>query len=256
MSDPRAARILHTMSGGNDLILTLVFLGLAVFVIVKLRSVLGTRTGFERPPEVIQREMEERQRAAQPQDNVVTFPNGQQNGVRPPPIPDQPEMTQAERWKGLAEPGTPLANGLDALVAADPTFDPREFVGGARAAYEMIVVAYGKGDRKTLKTFLAKDVFDGFAQAISDREGRGETAETTFVSIDRADLIAAEMRERFAHVTVNFGSKIISAVRDRAGVVVDGSAEKIVDVTDIWTFARDTSSRDPNWKLVATESNG
>jgi predicted lipid-binding transport protein (Tim44 family) len=244
------------MSGGNDLILTLVFLGLAVFVIVKLRSVLGTRTGFERPPEAIRREMEERQRGAQPQDNVVSFPNAQPNGVRPPPLPDQPEMTQADRWKGVAEPGTPLADGLDAVLAADPTFDAKEFVGGARGAYEMIVLAYAKGDRKTLKTFLAKDVYDGFAQAISEREGRGETAETTFVSIDKANLIAAEMRDKFAHVTVSFGSKIITAVRDRTGAVVDGSADKIVDVNDIWTFARDTTSRDPNWKLVATESNG
>ncbi len=244
------------MSGGNDLILTLVFLGLAVFVIVKLRSVLGTRTGFERPPEAIRREMEERQRAAQPQDNIVSFPNGAPNGARPPALPDQPEMTQAERWKGVAEAGTPLATGLDAILAADPDFNAREFVGGARGAYEMIVLAYSKGDRKTLKTFLAKDVFDGFAQAISDREGRGETAETTFVSIDKADLIAAEMRDKFAHVTVSFGSKIITAVRDKAGAVVDGSADRIVDVNDIWTFARDTTSRDPNWKLVATESNG
>jgi predicted lipid-binding transport protein (Tim44 family) len=251
------------MSGGNDLILTLVFLGLAVFVIVKLRAVLGTRTGFERPPEVIRREMEERQRGTppgqQPQDNVVSFPN--QNGpngtgIRPPPLPEQPELTQAERWKGIAEPGTPLANGLDAIVAADPAFDPREFVGGARQAYEMIVQAYARGDRKVLKTFLAKDVFDGFAAAIADRESRGETSETTFVSIDKADVIAAEMRDKFAHVTVSFGSKIITAVRDKTGAVVDGSAEKIVDVNDIWTFARDTTSRDPNWKLVATESNG
>lgn len=241
------------MSGGSDLILTLVFLGLAVFVIVKLRAVLGTRTGFERPPEAMSREMEERQRqaAAQPQDNVVSFPNG----VRPAAA-DQPEMNQADRWKGLAEAGTPLAGGLDAIVAADPSFDPREFVGGARQAYEMIVQAYAKGDRKTLKTFLAKDVFDGFATAITDREGRGETSETTFVSIDKADLIAAEMRDKFAHVTVSFGSKLITAVRDKNGAVIDGSADKIVDVNDIWTFARDVSTRDPNWKLVATESNG
>ena len=244
------------MSGGNDLILTLVFLGLAVFVIVKLRSVLGARTGFERPPEVIRREMEERQRGAQPQDNVVSFPNANQAGSRPPPMPPQPETTQAERWKGLAEPGTALANGFDAIVAADPSFEPREFVGGARQAYEMIVQAYAKGDRKTLKTFLAKEVFDGFAAAITEREGKGETSETTFVSIDKADLIAAEMRDKFAHVTVSFGSKIITATRDKAGAVVDGSADKIVDVNDIWTFARDTTSRDPNWKLVATESNG
>jgi predicted lipid-binding transport protein (Tim44 family) len=239
------------MTGGNDLILTLVFLGLAVFVIVKLKSVLGTRTGFERPPEAIRREMEERQRPPQ-QDNVVPLPTAN----RQPPPPPQPEMTPAERWKGIAEAGTPVANGLDAIVAADPSFDARGFVGGARAAYEMIVQGFSKGDRKTLKDLLAKEVYDGFAQAIGDRESRGETAETTFVSIDKADIIGAEMRGRHAHVTVSFASKLINVTRDKAGVVVDGSAEKISDVNDIWTFARETTSRDPKWLLVATESNG
>jgi predicted lipid-binding transport protein (Tim44 family) len=241
------------MSGGNDLILTLIFLGLAVFVILKLRSVLGTRTGFERPPEVIRREMDERQRPAQSADNVVPLPTA----ARPPqPAEAQAPMTQAERYKGLAEPDSPVANGLDAIVAADPSFDARGFVGGARAAYEMIVQAYAKGDRKMLKDLLAKDVFDGFAQAITDREARGETSETTFVSIDKADLIGAEMRGKQSHVTVSFASKLITATRDKNGVVVDGSAEKIIDVNDIWTFARDVTTRDPNWKLVATESNG
>jgi predicted lipid-binding transport protein (Tim44 family) len=239
------------MSGGNDLILTLVFLGLAVFVIVKLRSVLGTRTGFERPPEAIRREMEERQRPPQ-SDNVVPLPTVN----RSPQPAEQPEMTQAERWKGLAEAGSPVANGLDAIVAADPSFDARGFVGGARAAYEMIVLAYARSDRKMLKDLLAKEVFEGFNQAIADRESRGETSETTFVSIDKAELIGAEMRGKQAHVTVSFASKIITATRDKNGVVVDGSAEKIIDVNDVWTFARDVTTRDPNWKLVATESNG
>jgi predicted lipid-binding transport protein (Tim44 family) len=141
-------------------------------------------------------------------------------------------------------------------MQADPSFDAHGFVGGAKGAYEMIVQAYSKGDRKTLKTFLAKDVLDGFTGAITEREGKGETSETTFVSIDKADLVAAEMRDKFAHVTLNFRSKLITTVRDKNGVVVDGSPDKIADVTDIWTFARDVSSRDPNWKLVATESNG
>jgi predicted lipid-binding transport protein (Tim44 family) len=243
------------MSGNNDLILTLVFLGLAVFVIMKLRSVLGTRTGFERPPEEIRREMEARQQRANPQpqtDNVIPMP-GSQNRQ---PMPPQPEMTQAERWKGIAQPGTALANGLDAVVQADPSFDARGFAGGAKAAYEMIVQAYAKGDRKTLKDLLAKDVLDGFVAAIDEREKAGNTSETTFVSIDKADIVNAEMREKFANVTVSFASKIITVTRDRTGNVVDGSAEKIADVNDIWTFARDVSNRDPNWKLVATESNG
>jgi predicted lipid-binding transport protein (Tim44 family) len=243
-----------TMSGNNDLILTLVFLGLAVFVIMKLRSVLGTRTGFERPPEVIKREMEERRNPPAQQDNVVPLPTAN----RPPAMPmaDQPEMTQAERWKGIATAGTPLAAGLDAILKADPSFDAHGFVGGAKGAYEMIVQAYSKGDRKTLKMFLAKDVFDGFAGSITDRESRGEVSETTFVSIDKANIVGAEMRDKFAHVTLNFRSMLITVVRDKAGVVVDGSPDKVADVNDVWTFARDVSSRDPNWKLVATESNG
>jgi predicted lipid-binding transport protein (Tim44 family) len=240
------------MSGGNDLVLTLIFLGLAVFVIIKLRSVLGTRTGFERPPEAIRREMEERQRPpAQQGDNVVVLPTANRSAQN-----QQPEMSQADRWKGVAEAGTPVAAGLDSILAADPSFEAQGFVGGARAAYEMIVQAFAKGDRKTLKDLLAKDVADGFSQAITDRESRGETSETTFVSIDKADVIGAEMRGKLAHVTVSFASKLITATRDKNGVVVDGSAEKIIDVNDIWTFARDVTSRDPKWLLVATESNG
>jgi predicted lipid-binding transport protein (Tim44 family) len=242
------------MSGSNDLVLTLVFLGLAVFVIMKLRSVLGTKAGFERPPEEIRREMEARKNAAQGapvQDNVVPLPTANRS-----PMNQQPEMTQADRWAGIAQAGTPLATGLDAILAADPGFDGRGFAGGAKAAYEMIVQAYTKGDRKTLKDLLAKEVLEGFVSAIADRESRGEVAETTFVSIDKADIVNAEMRDRFAHVTVSFSSKLISTTRDKAGVVIDGSAEKIADVNDIWTFARDTTTRDPNWKLVATESNG
>jgi predicted lipid-binding transport protein (Tim44 family) len=238
------------MSGNNDLILTLVFLGLAVFVIMKLRAVLGTRQGFERPPEEIRREMEERQKPIS-QDNVIPLPAS----IRPN-MQQQPEMDQADRWKGIAEPGTSVAAGLDAVLKADPNFDARGFGGGAKAAYEMIVQAYAKGDKKTLKNFLAKDVLDGFTSAIADRESRSETSETTFVSIDKSDIVGADMRDKFAHITVNFKSKLIRVTRDKTGAVVDGSAEKIEDVTDIWTFARDVSVQDPNWKLVATESNG
>ncbi|MGL5138831.1 MAG: Tim44/TimA family putative adaptor protein [Beijerinckiaceae bacterium] len=233
------------------MILTLVFLGLAVFVIMKLRSVLGTKTGMERTPDEIRRELEGRNNPQRSGDNVVQLPNSGRTTQA-----DQPEMTQAERWKDVAQAGTALASGLDAILKADPTFDARGFGTGAKAAYEMIVQGYAKGDRKTLKDLLAKDVFDGFAGAITERENRGETSETTFVSIDKSEIIAAELRGKMAQVTVSFASKLITATRDKNGVVVDGSAEKIVDVNDVWTFARDVSTRDPNWRLVATESNG
>jgi predicted lipid-binding transport protein (Tim44 family) len=122
------------------------------------------------------------------------------------------------------------------------------------AAYEMIVTAFAEGDRRQLRNLLSREVYDGFDAAIGERERRSETAESRFVSIDGSTLTAAELRARTAQVTVRFVSKLISVTRDRAGAVIDGNAEKVTDVTDVWTFAREVSSRDPNWKVVATEA--
>ena len=157
---------------------------------------------------------------------------------------------------GLGHHGgkAPIAQGLDAIVAEDPTFDLKHFLAGARAAYEMIVTAFAEGDRKSLKNLLSREVYDGFETAIREREGRGETAETRFVSIDKADITGAELRGRAAQITVRFVSQLVSVTHDRAGAVIDGSPDKVTEVTDVWTFARDLSVRDPNWKLVATEA--
>jgi len=144
--------------------------------------------------------------------------------------------------------------GLDEVARVEPGFDARAFVDGAKVAYEMIVTAFAHGDRKALKNLLSRDVFDGFDRAIAERERRGEKAETTFVSIDKAEIAGVEVRNRVAQVTVRFLSKLITATRDAAGKVVDGSPEAVVDVTDIWTFARTLGTRDPNWQLVATEA--
>jgi len=124
----------------------------------------------------------------------------------------------------------------------------------ARAAYEMIVTTFAEGDRRQLRNLLSREVFDGFDAAITERENRGETAETRFISIDGATITAAELRNRTAQITVRFVSKLVSATRDRSGTVIEGNAENVTDVTDVWTFARDVSSRDPNWKVVATEA--
>jgi len=159
-----------------------------------------------------------------------------------------------ERWKGVADAGSPLAIGLDAVAGTDPEFDAKHFITGARAAYEMIVNAYAEGDRRTLKNLLSREVYDGFEAAIVEREKRGDVVESRFVSIDNATITAAELRGRSAQLTVRFQSKLVSVTRDKAGEVIDGSADKVTDVTDVWTFARDLSSRDPNWKLVATEA--
>ena len=123
-------------------------------------------------------------------------------------------------------------------------------------AYEMIVMAYADGDRKTLKNLLSKDVYDGFVAAISDRESRSEKIQSSFVGIDKADIVAAEMKGSEAHVTLRIVSELISATRDSAGQVIDGDPETVAEVKDVWTFARDTKARDPNWKLVQTQSEG
>ncbi len=233
----------------EDNIYTIIFLALAVFIFLRLRSVLGRRTGRERPP---YDPYSARDVVRSPAgDKVVTLP------ARPAEAASRPaEVAQspAERWKGIAESGSAVAAGLDAIVGADSDFDAKHFITGARTAYEMVVTAFASGDRRQLRGLLSREVFDGFDAHISQRESRGETVETKFVSIDSSTISAAELRGRTAQITVHFVSKLVSVTRDRSGAVIDGNAEKVTDVTDVWTFARDVSSRDPNWKVVATEA--
>ena len=132
--------------------------------------------------------------------------------------------------------------------------DIQHFIAGARAAYEMIVNAFAAGDRRALKGLLSREVYEGFEAAIREREAKGETVESKFVSLDNAEITGAELRGNTAQITVRFVSQLISVTRDRSGNAVEGSPDKITEVTDVWTFARDLTSRDPNWKLVATEA--
>jgi predicted lipid-binding transport protein (Tim44 family) len=227
---------------------TIIFLTLAVVIFLKLRSVLGQRTGRERPPYDPYSAREPVRGATN--DNVVTLPSRGAESTQKPLETADP----TERWKGIAEAGSALAAGLDAIAREDKSFDAKHFVAGARAAYEMIVLAYAEGDRRALKNLLSRDVYDGFEAAIREREGKGETVETKFVAIDKSDITGAELRGRMAQITVRFVSQLISVTRDKSGNVIEGNPEKVTDVTDVWTFARDLSSRDPNWKLVATEA--
>jgi predicted lipid-binding transport protein (Tim44 family) len=227
---------------------TIIFLVLALLIFLKLRSVLGQRTGRERPP--YDPFSARDQVRGSTGDKVVTLPTRAVEQAAKPAEPAEP----VDRWKGIAASGSATAAGLDAIFAADKSFDPRHFLTGARAAYEMIVIAFAQGDRRTLREWLSKDVYDSFDGVIRERETRGETTETSFVSIDSNEIDGAELRGRTAHLTVRFVSQLVSVTRDKAGNVTDGNADSVADVTDAWTFARDVSSRDPNWKLVATEA--
>jgi predicted lipid-binding transport protein (Tim44 family) len=229
-------------------IYTIIFLALAVFIFLRLRSVLGQRTGRERPPYDPYAPRDAVRGATN--DNVVTLPGRAAEAAQKPVESAEP----AERWKGIAEVGSAVAAGLDAIAREDKTFDGKHFVAGARAAYEMIVLAYAEGDRRTLKNLLSRDVYEGFEAAIREREGIGETVETRCVCIGKADINGNGLRAKTAQITVRFVSQLISVTRYKSGRVSEASPEKVTDVTDVWTFARDLSSRDPNWKLVATEA--
>jgi predicted lipid-binding transport protein (Tim44 family) len=233
-------------------ILTVIALVIAVVFFLRLRSVLGRRTGSERPPFDPFARREAPRSAGGGDEKVVSLPR------RPVEREEaKPEVEAAAidaKIKTLAPAGSMLNEGLKAIVAADRSFDPDAFLAGGRAAYEMIVTAFAEGDRKTLRNLLSREVNDGFVAAIAQREQRQETIEFKFVGIDKAEMTEAALKSGTAQITVRFLSKLISATRDKAGTVIDGDPVHVGDVTDIWTFAREISARDPNWKLVATES--
>lgn len=230
---------------------TLLLMGLAVFILFKLRSVLGKRTGSERPPFDPYTKPEQPKTKANGHDNVIPLPNqGSEDAEGATPAAPEGDIVIDK----VAPAGSALNNALKQILSADRSFEPEQFLQGARAAYEMIVMAFADGDKKALKNLLSREVYEGFVTAIEDREKRGETIESTFVGIDKAEIVEAAMKGSTAQVTVKIHSQLISATRDKAGEVVDGDPAKVSEVIDIWTFARDTDSRDPNWKLVATES--
>jgi len=229
---------------------TIFFLVAAVVIFIQLRNVLGRRTGNERPP--FDPYTAARTRAAEAgregkTDTVVSLPRH----AKAASGDSEQKYTAID---AVAPVGSELNKGLRAIKDADPSFDPDAFVEGAKLAYEMIVMAYADGDRRTLKNLLSREVYEGFVAAIDEREKRSEKIESSFVGIDKATIVAAEMKGHEAHVTLRIVSELISATRDGAGTIIDGDPETVAEVKDVWTFARDTRSRDPNWKLVATEA--
>lgn len=230
--------------GANDFV-TIFFLVAAVLIFFQLRSVLGRRTGNEKPPRDLYGSPDQATGPTAPDaGKVVTLP-------RRDASEDEDRFAAIDAFTAA---GTPLNDSLRELNKADPSFNPKEFVNGARMAYEMIVMAFADGDRNALKGLLSREVYEGFDAAITDREAKGEKVKSTFVGIDKADIVSAEMKDTEATVTMRIVSQMISATYDKAGTLIDGDAETVAEISDVWTFARDSRSRDPNWKLVATES--
>ena len=216
----------------------LILAAVAAFIIFRLRGVLGRRTGNEpTPPEAPG--AAERSGSA---DNVIALADREAKADR------GKEKPKSKKALG------PLAKGFEAIAGADASFDPESFVDGAKSAFEMIVTSFAMGELGKIKVFLTKEVYENFSDAVEERLKAEETLETTVVGFQSATISGARMEDRHAFVTVKFVSEQINATRDAEGNVVAGDAETPVDVIDIWTFTRDTKSRDPNWALAETST--
>jgi predicted lipid-binding transport protein (Tim44 family) len=246
------------MGDGFPLIDVVLFAMVAAFLFLRLRSVLGRRTGQERQrPNPFVRPAAE-QRPGQPPGQAPAQRPEPRGEVRPlprlePARPRNDNNDAANDAAGVAG-STPLATGVAEIKLADPTFDEEGFLGGARVAFEMIIEAFARGDLARLRPLLADDVYEKFAGAIKAREAAGETLETTLAGIRILDVVEARMDGRVAVVTVKFVSDQINLLRDRAGATIDGDPAKPVEVVDLWTFSRHTRARDPNWTLIATRT--
>lgn len=212
---------------------------LAGFVLFKLWTALGRRTGHERPQDLLRGQ-------TAGDEKVVPLPG------RADPRPTALKAPVPTPGSISAPPGSPLAQALTDIRAADRRFDVDHFVVGARAAHEMIASAFADGDRDALKPLLDEQVYTSFERAIRARDEAGQKIDFTYVRLKSADVIDAAMRGRNAEITVKFVSELMSATVTKAGEVVEGDASSVRTVTDIWTFARDTRSSDPNWRLSAT----
>jgi predicted lipid-binding transport protein (Tim44 family) len=237
------------MNDGFQFIDIIFFAMIAAFLVLRLRNVLGRRNGLKgqpRTPFPFQGQSEDDATQEQSNDNIVHLTD---------PVTEHTEWEEAEPEPEIeSEPESNLSTGLTQIKRADPSFGEEDFLSGARMAFEMIIDAFATGTVSTLKAMLNSEVFGNFAQAIQNREQAGETLDHTLVGIKTAEIVEAFMDRRDAAVTVKFVSEQASVTLDADGAVVDGDPSAVNEVTDFWTFARDTGSKDPNWTLVATGS--
>lgn len=215
----------------SSLIQLLILAGIAIFLILKLKSVLGTRDGFEKPPVPLD---ELRPRVKRDFEVI--------EGGADPDITDH------------AEEGSETAKSLAAMKTAEPTFKVNTFLQGARGAYEMILMAFERGNIDDIRAFLDDEIEAAFAQAINAREEKGLTIESKFIGLKELSLQSAtyDPVTKRAEVSIRYVAELTSAVRDKAGEIVEGNPKEIKRQRDVWTYGRTMGSADPNWQLVAT----
>lgn len=226
----------------GELLEILFFAAIAAVVAVKLRSVLGRRTGHEAPPN------------PEPFGGSRSEDAAGGKVVRLPRRNEDEADDDVEREDAPIAPVTPETKGVADIRSADPSFDPDAFLDGARGAFEMIVAAFAAGAKDDLRPLLSDEVMRGFAQAIDDRAERDETLETTLVAFRGTSLDDAELQGRTAFVTVRFETEQVNLVKDSEGRVIDGDPSDAEVIVDVWTFARNTRASDPNWTLVSTDA--
>ena len=234
--------------------LNLVLAAIALMVIWRLRSVLGQRTGQERPPTDPYASSRKANGNASPDagnGKILEFPSGKEDPAKNIDVDSEPKTPI---WANFAKAESPAAAGFEKLAQADPNFLPKTFLEGAKLAYEMIVEAFAKGDKPALKNLLSREVFDGFSKAIDSRSQSGEKLDFQFVGFEKVEFATVALVEKRASIGVRFASQMISATFDKAGALIDGNPKEVRDITDLWTFERDVTQKDPNWRVVATET--
>ena len=215
----------------SPLIQILVLAGIAVFLILRLKSVLGTREGFEKPP------LQQQSDAKNVRRDFEVIDGGPDRDITDHVAEDSDQ-----------------AQTLSAMKRVEPSFSVSEFVHGARGAYEMIVMGFEKGNLDEIQPFLSEEVFESFVSVVADREDKGLTIEAEFVGVRETTLSDAHFDKdtNQAEITVRFVGELTSVVRDRGGDVIEGSPNTVKRQKDSWSFARVMGSGDPNWLLVAT----
>lgn len=244
--------------GEASSLINLILLAIAVGVFLKLRSVLGRRTGEERPP--FDPYSADDKGSSANSDKVVQLPRSRRQNPADEDegsfdaYPQTEPYVVKDRWAGLAPEGSKVAQVLTEIALADRHFDAGAFLSGAKVAYEMIVTAFANGEREQLKPLLDPHVYKSFETVIADREERGEVIDQTFIGIAKAELHDGSLVDHRARLTIRFVSELTACTKDRGGHVIEGDPVTIRKVTDVWTFERDVKASDPNWRLVATGS--
>jgi predicted lipid-binding transport protein (Tim44 family) len=220
----------HAQVSGGEVFYVILLAMVAAFLALRLYMVLGKRTGHEQP---------------------LPKPAEERVGVVPPPRTI--DLTPETREVASRDVAPDAEKGLRAIVAADPSFDLAQFLEGARTAYRMVLEAFWKGDREALGWLVTDDVRDAFAAAITERQTAGHVLNNRLVSIERAQIEDAAIDGKAARITIRFDADIAAVTHDAEGNVIAGSMSDAVQTHDVWTFARQLRSDDPNWKLAETD---